>query len=175
MTHLSLQLTSQTRLYPQLAQVKHVGARNRRAEPPKSGQHQSRRCCDEFELYLGEADEDGDDATEDDIDIEHLTRLLRGLRRTRLATAVIAALGCVMGVAALTSLILVLINNQVGAVPNTSWYSYLSYALDRLAAAIPAFACVVIAPRGWRRGSQLLKGDEPGEPVEDEPVPAAAS
>ena len=37
MTHLSLQLTSQTRLYPQLAQVKHVGARNRRVEPPKSG------------------------------------------------------------------------------------------------------------------------------------------
>jgi hypothetical protein len=139
-------------------------------------QHQSRRCCHEFELYLGEANEDGGgDATEDGINIEHLTRLLRGLRRTRLATAVIVTVGCVMGVAALTSLILVLINNQVGAVPNASWYSYLSYTFDRLAAAIPALACVVIAPRGWGRGSQLLKGDEPEEPVEDEPAPAAAS
>ena len=38
MTYLSLQSTCQTRLYPQLAQVKGVRAQNRRVEPPKSGQ-----------------------------------------------------------------------------------------------------------------------------------------
>jgi hypothetical protein len=131
-------------------------------------QYQSRRSCDEFELYLGE-DETDDDDLDEGIDIEHLTRLLRSLRRTRLATMVIAILGFLTAVAAMTSLIWVFSSTGVSAGTKTPWYGYLGYVLARLAAAIPALACLVIAPRGWARGSRLLKADEADAPFEDEP------
>jgi hypothetical protein len=136
-------------------------------------QYQSRRSCDEFGLYLGE-DETDDDALDEDIDIDHLTRLMRSLRRARLATVVIAILGFLTAVATMTSLIWVFSSTGVNA-GITPWYGYLGIVLARLAAAIPVLACLVIAPRGWARGSRLLKANEADASFEDEPELPAPS
>jgi hypothetical protein len=137
-------------------------------------QYQNRRTCDEFERYLGEQESDDDDSGEEGVDIDtgHLTRLRRSLRRTRWATVVIAILGLVTAIAAMTSLIWVFSSTGANSGANTPWYGYLGDVLARLAWAIPALTCLLIAPRGWARGSALLSDDDAylDEAFGDEPA-----
>ncbi len=135
--------------------------------------YQSRRCCDELERCVGEqeGDEDGADEEALDNDPGDMARLWRSLRRTRWATVAISILGLVTAVAAVTTLISVFSSTGVNVVANTAWYGYLGDVLGRLAAAIPALTCLLIAPRGWARGSALLSdGVDLDEPFGDEPA-----
>ena len=134
---------------------------------------QSRRRCDELERCLGEqeGDEGGSDEEAVDIDTGDMARLWRSLRRTRWVTVAIAILGLVTAIAAMTSLISVFSSTSVNVVANTPWYGYLGDVLGRLASAIPALTCLLIAPRGWARGSALLSDDvDLDESFGDEPA-----
>jgi hypothetical protein len=137
-------------------------------------QYRSRRTCDELEKCLdGQESNDGDSGEDGiDIDIGPLTRLRRSLRWTRSATVLIAILGLVTAVAAMTNLIWVFSSSGVNSAANTPWYGYLGDVLARLAWAIPALTCVLIAPRGWARGSALLCDDDADldETFGDEPA-----
>ena len=135
--------------------------------------YQSRRSCDELERRFGEqeGDDDGSDEEEVDIDTGDMARLWRGLRRTRWATVAIAILGLVTAIAAMTTLISVFSSTSVNVAANTPWYGYLGDVLGSLAAAIPALTCLLIAPRGWARGSALLSDDaDLDESFGDEPA-----
>jgi len=137
-------------------------------------QYQSRRTCDGLERCLGEQESDDDDSDEEvaDTDTGDLTRLRRSLRRTRSATVIIAILGLVTAIAAMTGLIWVFSSSGENSGLNTPWYGYLGDVLGRLASAIPALTCVFIAPRGWARGSALLSDDDADldETFGDEPA-----
>jgi hypothetical protein len=134
--------------------------------------YESRRSCDELESCLGEQEGDEDASYEEGVDVDtaDIAGSWRRLRRTRFATVAIAILGLVTAIAAMTSLISVFSSTSGDVAANTPWYGYLGDVLGSLAAAIPALACLLIAPRGWARGTALLSdeadldesfGDEP--------------
>ena len=90
---------------------------------------------------------------------EFIESLLRRLRRSRLALVCLGFLGLLSGAASITLLVVVL-RRAVGSSPSPTWYSYAGVVVQTLAVAVPALACVVVATRGWTRGSDLLRGDD---------------
>jgi Na+/melibiose symporter-like transporter len=129
------------------------------------GWFQCSRTCDEFEAYLNQDESDQREA--DDID-QTMTLLLRRLNRSRIALACLAVLGLVTAAAGIATVVWYFHSNMNFAV-RTPWYGHVAYVAGGLAVGIPALACVVIASRGWARGSYLLRADEPDEAFEDEP------
>jgi len=138
--------------------------------------YQNRRSGDELESYL-----DDDDASEAEVgaDMNRVTTsALRHLRRSRLALVCLGLLGLLSAAAGIT-LTSWDLQRGTGLLGSTTRYAYAAIVVGTLAVVIPALACVVIAARGWTRGSYLLKGDEqdagfgnePEQPAKAESVP----
>ncbi len=134
-------------------------------------QYQCGRICDDFESYATYDDTLGN--APDGAEIDQVISLSKRLRRARLAIVGIAFLGLVTAVAAVANLIWELYFTASSNL-STPWYGYLGEVLARLSAVIPALTCLVIAPRGWGRGSYLLSADEPDAASEDVPDPTGA-
>ena len=139
--------------------------------------YQSRRSCNELESFLAdddyEDDASGDSEAVADIE-EFMTSLLRRLRRSRLALVCLGFLGLLSGAASITLLVVVL-QRAVGFSPSPTWYSYAGIVAQTLAVAVPSLTCVVVATRGWTRGSDLLRGDDADAGFKDETEHPAAT
>lgn len=131
--------------------------------------YQNRRACDELGSCLNQDETYEGEREELSAEVEQtMTSLVRHLNRARVALACIAVLGLLTATAAVAELVGA-IHTLPGFIERPRWWGYIAFVAGSLAVIIPALACVVIAPRGWVRGSDLLSGNDADAPFEDEP------
>jgi hypothetical protein len=126
--------------------------------------YQSLHCCDEIERCLDEREAVRDATHDAELALEPVSALtwgVRHLRRSRWALISLAVLGLATAAASITHLVWEFAVDGYGS-PGTTWYAKSDVVALTVAVVIPALACVVIAPKVWGRGSELLRADPEG-------------